>query len=222
MSAGEAATQNYAYRHVNHRIVRVPRVYRYFQDKSDPLWPMVGYLFMEYTPGQSLRDLGVHDNGHISNRLAVVVTHLQEMKCTNGRPGPVGGDMPRGYLWGDDGAKTTFRSIHALNLWLNKRLKLIGRTIDLSPYPLVFCHTDFSCRNVLLMKDDSICLLDWDSAGFFPRFYEMAAISCYNDSPAYRDGLMQAVSDAINPSVDEKDCIELLMRARAASLRYTL
>ena len=81
---------------------------------------------------------------------------------------------------------------------------------------------DLTRRNVIVTENDSICLLDWDSAGFFPRFYEAAAIQCYNDSAAYWDGLLEDVNAAVRHTDEENDCIALIMKARAASLRYML
>lgn len=46
VSAGEAATQAHAYQHTDGRIVRVPRVYRYLHDQSDPLSMADGWVFV--------------------------------------------------------------------------------------------------------------------------------------------------------------------------------
>lgn len=53
VTPSEAAAQRYTYQYLK---PRVPRVYCYFQVRSDPSWP-IGYLFMEYIPGQTLEDL---------------------------------------------------------------------------------------------------------------------------------------------------------------------
>ncbi|KAM5494315.1 hypothetical protein MaudMau93_000331, partial [Microsporum audouinii] len=201
VSPGEAATQRYAYQHLNQRVVRVPRVYRYFQDKTEPSWPK-GYLFMEYIPGKSLEDLDLLPDD-ISERLAAIVSELAS-----------------GYLWGDNGTGETFQSTDDMNRWLNKRLKLINKEIDLRPYPLVLCHLDLCRRNIKLMEDNSICLLDWGHAGFFPRFFEVAAVSCMNDNAAYGKSLYNAITKETKLAGDEQECVRLLLKARAASLRY--
>ncbi|KAK2867908.1 hypothetical protein FQN49_003348 [Arthroderma sp. PD_2] len=215
---GEAATQHYAYQHVNPDIVRVPQVYRYFQDPSTPKLP-TGYLFMEYIPGQNLKEINNLDvNDEITKRVTRIISHLGEIKGGT-VPGPVGGGAPLGYPWGDDGAKTEFASLRDVNAWVNRRIESLGKAIDLTPYPLVLCHMDLCRRNIILMKDKSICLLDWGFAGFFPRFYEVAAIQCYNDH--FRIALLEAAMNIMTLTEDELLCIDLIMRSRAASLIWT-
>jgi thiamine kinase-like enzyme len=48
--------------------------------------------------------------------------------------------------------------------------------LDLSKYDLIFCHLDLADRNVLFMDDDRICIIDWESAGFFPQIFEICAL----------------------------------------------
>lgn len=179
---------------------------------------------MEYIPGQSLEDSNLGgDDEDVAKRLADIVAHLQDIRGGDGlAPGPVGGGIPRGYLWGDDGTKTAFHSVKDMNDWLNKRLELIDKSIDLTPYPPVLCHLDLCRRNIILMEDNSICVVDWGHAGFYPRFFEATAISCYNDDYLYGKSLLQAVSGGMALKDEEQHCMKLLMRARAASLRYIL
>lgn len=222
---GEVATQKYAYQHLNCRVVRVPQVYRYFQvpDQIDPSWPE-GYLFMEYIPGQTLEELELSSAVDITKRLADVVSELGKVTGTgDGIPGsPIGGRRLIGYLFGDEGTSEVISSVDDLNHWINKRLKFTNDTIDLRSYPLVLCHLDFCRRNIKLMEDNSICLLDWGHAGFFPRFYEVAAVSCYNDELPYIESLRQAIAKTMELSDREQECVKLLTRARALSLRYSL
>jgi len=46
---------------------------------------------------------------------------------------------------------------------------------DLTDTEIVLCHLDATPRNILL-KGDSVWLLDWASAGFYPRAFEYCAI----------------------------------------------
>lgn len=223
VSAGEAAIQKYANEHLDRRVVRVPRVYRYFQDRSDPSWPK-GYLFMEYIPGKTLEESDLSTVGKISERLAHIVSNLAMVQGGD-IPGPPVDGMFQGYLWGDNGTREIFSSVDDMNCWLNKRLKLIDKTIDLRPYPLVLCHLGLCRRNIKLMDDDNntICLLDWGHAGFFPRFFEAAAASCMNDkNTTYTVSLREAMEETARLTVGEQECVNLLLKARAASLRYIL
>src|SRR5689334_4776374 len=65
VTAAEAAMHEFAYKNVDHGIVRVPRVYHFIQDDSGR-----GYLFMEYIPGQNLADLDINRHKDIISRVA--------------------------------------------------------------------------------------------------------------------------------------------------------
>ena len=139
-------------------------------------------------------------------------------------PGPVGGGKPHGYLWGDHGAKTVFNSVEELNTYMNKRLKLRNDSIDLASHPLVLCHLDLCRRNIILKDDgESLCLVDWGSAGFYPRFFEVAMISCMlpYDVP-YEQPLLQEIERVIRLTDEEKRLTQLIHYIRAANLRYLL
>lgn len=222
VAASEAATQEFAYHHVDPSIVRVPRVYRFYQDISRPTWPR-GYLFMEYVPGRVLKDLDLSIHKDIVQRVVSIIAHLGKVPGDQ-VPGPLRGGKPQGYLWGDDGAKTAFHSIADMNTWLNKRLSLLNESIDLKPYPLVLCHLDLCRRNMILREDNkSIYLVDWAHAGLYPRFFEVAAISCLNPhDPPYEDPLLEATNNSLKLTEEEKRLVKLMHVARAASLRYLL
>ena len=238
---GEAAIQKFAAQKLNHRgILRVPHVYRYFQVSCPKFgWPK-GYFFMEYIPGPTLDQeeidlsrIAVAEN--VCERLAEAVLEMSSITDdNNGIPGPVGGGNPlKGYLWGDDGTKVILNSVDDLNHWLNKRLKIINKAIDLHPYPFVLCHLDLTRRNIKFMgeynkkanSNYSICLLDWGHAGLFPRCFELAAAPCINDDSdnyLYEDCLVQTIAAVMGPSEQERNDVNLLRRARGASLRYIL
>lgn len=240
----EAATQQYAAQKLNPRgIVRVPHVYRYFQVYSciRPAFPRpMCYLFMEYIPGPMLEQEGPDLSqdttvNAIYERLAKAVSELNSVAIheNNGIPGPInsGGKPLDGYLFGDDGTKVAISSVDDLNNWLNKRLKIIKKAIDLHPYPFTLCHLDFSRRNIKVTSDYnknnssnySICLLDWGFAGFYPRCFELASASCIKDRDyAYELCLFQAINDIMKPREQEKIYVDLLKRALAGSSRYTL
>jgi hypothetical protein len=74
---------------------------------------------MEYIPEQTVEqlDTAAGDNRvskSLTNRLAKVVTHLQETKAEGdgAPPGPMGGGMSQGYLWGNEGTKAVSQFCH--------------------------------------------------------------------------------------------------------------
>lgn len=98
-------------------------------------------------------------------RIANIITHPGQIKSQI--PGPVTGTAPVGYIWGDYGARTTFKSVEDMD----SRLQHLNSNIDLMPHPLVLCHSDICPRNIILADDGSICFLDWAYSGFYPRFF---------------------------------------------------
>ena len=219
----EARTQEFAHRSVNPGIVHVPRVHRFFLRK-DPSWHCPrGYLFMEYVPGKLLQDLDLNIKGDIVPRVAKIIKHLGQIQDSQPVPGPIGGGEPEGYFFGDDGARRSFGSVADFEAWLNIRLALRNKSIDLSSQPLVLCHMDLCRRNMILEENDSICLLDWGCAGMYPRYFEIATLSWLNPyDESYEKPLLQATTALLGLTAKEKDSIALLEIARAANLIYTL
>lgn len=175
VTAGEASTQEFAYNNIDPDIVHIPRVYRFIEAKGSSRTK--GYLFMEYVSGQNLKHADIEAREDLLPRIATIAAHLAQIQGGHRPPGPVGGGEPHGYFWGDHGANTVFNSVEDLNTYVNKRLKLRNDSIDLTPHSLVLCHLDL-CRRNIVLKDDgvSLCLVDWGSAGFSPRFFEVVVI----------------------------------------------
>ncbi|CAD6441666.1 07a799ae-f224-4778-a3ff-73c49bdd67dc [Sclerotinia trifoliorum] len=216
VTASEAKSQEFAYRNVDPNIVHIPQVYRYFR------WEDFGYLFMEYVPGRQLNELDLDENVNIIPRVTRIIEHLGKIQGVH-VPGPIGGGMPEGYLWGDDGARTTFTCVADMEAWLTKCLVIRDKSIDLSSHPLVLCHMDLCRRNMILKEDNTISLLDWGCSGFYLRYFEFATLSFmmpYDEN--YETPLIQAIATLLNWIEDEKALISLLELARAIALRYSL
>ena len=219
----EARTQEFAHRNADPSIVHVPRVLRFFSRKQ-PSWHRPrGYLFMEYVSGQLLQELDLNVKIDIIPKIAKIIEHLGQIQDSHPVPGPIGGGEPEGYLWGDDGARTTFSSVADFEAWLNIRLALRDKSINLGSHPLVLCHMDLCRRNMILEENNTICLLDWGCAGMYPRYFEIATLSWLNpyDEP-YEKPLLQAANALLGLTTDEKDSMALLQIVRAANLRYNL
>ncbi|KAJ6087771.1 kinase-like protein [Penicillium canescens] len=56
--------------------------------------------------------------------------------------------------------------------WFNSRLFAHNPKLNLQGYELVSCHLDIVPRNILWLEDGSMCLVDWASAGYYPRLFE--------------------------------------------------
>lgn len=159
----EAENQKRAYLLVDHNIVRVPRVYRFFNDNSG-----LGYIIMEYMPGKVIEPL--EDSTRIE-KIARVLAHFATLR--GNIPGTLSGGSPCGLLFSE--TEITFSSIEVMEEWFNSRLSAQDPKISLQGCELVLCHLDIAPRNILWQEDGSLCLVDWASAGYYPRIFEFCA-----------------------------------------------
>ncbi|KAI1909951.1 hypothetical protein LOZ65_006453 [Ophidiomyces ophidiicola] len=238
ISNGRASTQDYAYRHVDPAVVRIPKVYRFFEDWTTGRTIPDGYLFMENMPGKTICELDEGSDNAVSRaltkRISNIALRLLSIKAPDGTPpGPADGSPPHGYLWGDDGSDTAFASAAEWNLWLNKRLKILNLSIDIIPcYPLVLCHGDLVRRNIIVLDDREnknkdyeqrqLALVDWGHSALLPRVCELVAMSCYHDRGGYQytNELLKITKEAIGLTEAEQKCYRLLISARAMTFRY--
>jgi hypothetical protein len=95
VTAAEAAMHDFAYKNLNHDIVRVPQVYRFIQDESGR-----GYLFMEYIYGQTLANIDINLHKEIIFRVAEIVEHLGQIQAPEQKPGPIGDTVALGDICG--------------------------------------------------------------------------------------------------------------------------
>lgn len=157
----EAENQRIAYELLDSRIVRVPRVYGFSQNEEG-----LGYIVIEFIDGKII-DL-LEDVSAIK-KVAGTLDYLALFRSTV--PSPLCGGLSRGFFW-PDSEDLAFDSLDAMEKWLNSRLLPNDPQLPLSGCELVLCHLDMAPRNILCQDDGSICLLDWESAGYYPRLFE--------------------------------------------------
>jgi hypothetical protein len=147
-------------------IIRVPRVYRFFRAGQS------GYIIMEHIEGEVLDSLGDPTIG--IERMALALSYFS--KISSEKPGPLGGGMTDGLLWlyGDWISPTSLRDIE--QYYNTRHFRKLPQSLDIGGYPLVLCHLDIAPRNIIQLNDGSICLLDWASAGFYPRLFEVCTL----------------------------------------------
>lgn len=168
----EAENQTKAYTLLSPHVVRVPRVYHFFSNTAPGDWTR-GYLIMEFIKGTMLP---LEDQAHVE-RVASLLAHFSEIQSD--LPGPLQRGGAQGQLWSEY-EQPCFNSLGDMECWLNSRLrpsdtKLLGR-LALRDFPLVLCHLDIAPRNLLWLENGTMCLLDWASAGFYPRFFEICML----------------------------------------------
>jgi len=162
LTEAEAINQSKAYELVDPKIVRIPRVHRYFSDDEGR-----GYIVMHFVEGEVLEPL--EDPIRIST-VAGILDHLASFHELI--PGPLHRGLTCGLMFFPDEGDATFTDVKDLEHWWNSRL-LPGETVaHFQGLDLVLCHLDVAPRNILWEDGEAPCLVDWASAGYYPRFFE--------------------------------------------------
>jgi serine/threonine protein kinase len=160
----EAQNQQQAYKLIDPTIIRIPRVYRFFT------YRLAGYLVMEYIEGQLLSS--VEDPAFYLPAMAHVLNYFEQFQ--DNKPGPFHGGVAHGQLWLDESIAPA--TISDIEDYYNQRQLRHSQKLKLKSYPLVFSHLDIAPRNVIVLKGGALCLIDWASAGFYPRLFERCAL----------------------------------------------
>ncbi|KAH6696535.1 kinase-like domain-containing protein [Leptodontidium sp. MPI-SDFR-AT-0119] len=210
VSVEEADNQRTAFEILDSSIVRVPRVVDFFT-RTDGGYTK-GYLVMEYIHG------GISNSvtSEQIDQIVKILSHFSTVQCQ--RPGPLlQPGVSRGLLWEENG-KPTFETVEEMERWLNFRIKGVGSKLVLRKYPLVLCHLDLAPRNIVWLKDDTVCLLDWASAGFYPRFFEISLLKIMaGDRKGYETTLINRLEKLTD---DEEAQMSLLECSYYNGIRY--
>jgi serine/threonine protein kinase len=204
----EAKSLRRVYELVDHNIVRIPFVYRFFMKEKR------GYIVMEYMQGRALRSV---EEQFLIGRIADILAYLTNIRGST--PGPLGGGVSCGILWSEHSEEPHLYTVKDMEDWFNRRLTKQDPKLIFSESELVLCHLDIAPRNFLLLQDGSICLLDWASAGFYPRVFEECVIRITRGLRNFFD------EDALElRDLTEKEGIQVksMMRAYYNSVRFSL
>jgi len=203
VSANEANNQRIAHQLVDPTIVRVPTVYRFIQAGD------IGYIVMEFFDG--VVDEYIVDSIR-REKIARVIAHLADIKSR--KVGPLAGGSVRGQLWTED-LEFTPTSLPDVEKYYSRVLR--PQNLELDGAETVLCHLDIAARNIIWLRDDSIVLLDWQSAGFYPQVFEYCALRVNQRAPG---DLNSCFLDAFRLTSNEKDQAELILQAWSKFQRY--
>jgi len=205
VSAEEAENQRKAFEILNKSVVRVPRLYHYFTRNNK------GFLVMEYIHGEVFDSVSSQQ----LHRIADILRYFSTLQRTS--PGPLQPGVSRGLLWEENG-EPVFESVKQMENWLNYRLPDVEAKLALEQYPLVLCHLDLAPRNISWLEDGSVCLVDWASAGFYPRFFEVCVLKIMEHShDEYETNLIQRIERLTE---DEEAQILLLTHSFSNGIKY--
>jgi hypothetical protein len=213
----EVANQKFAYEYSLKSNIKVPKIYRFFRvgDKA--------YIVMDFIEGVTLDGINCREHPGLIDRLALDMESLfSQIPC--GPPGPINGGIPRGYLFSEDGAFTTFNSIPKLNKWMNTRLRAKdGETkFDFTASECIFYHQDLARRNIIMRPDGSFCLVDWEHAGFYPRMcaaYCLRFVGIFDYE--FANDLLGALEKLWPKTENRDELLKMLNRVYQNNLRYS-
>lgn len=169
----EASIQQLAFQTVDSDVLRIPQVHHFFSRSESKFGP-IGYLVMENIDGVTLERVRWEEKGILSR----VVTALNALHSISSKhPGPISGGEAYGSLWSESGSGTTFDNIKDLEFYMNERLVYFQTSIRVREEDLCLCHLDVAPRNFMIDLQGRLCLLDWATAGFFPRYFELWSIN---------------------------------------------
>lgn len=194
---------------VDPSIVHIPDVYRFFTDHQGR-----GYILMEYVHGRKINPL---EDSKLVQKIANITNHFSTIR------GDFPGTLSRGpcsSILFPEVVRVTFDTLQDMEDWFNERLLPHDPKLSLRGFELVLCHLDLTPRNIIWKDDGSICIIDWASAGFYPRFFEFAA-------QQYLEGFEKKYNrlllDSMAPLSDHEQAQSMaVMIARGNSERYAL
>ncbi|KAK0246602.1 hypothetical protein LTS09_018256, partial [Friedmanniomyces endolithicus] len=207
----EADNQGEAYKLLSNEFIRVPLVYHFFIRGS------VGYLVMEYIDGAGSDWEGDEDI------LAVARCFVHMHTFTSFPPGPLRQGTSRGLLW-PEADPPSFGSSEELAAFVNSRLVVQTPDFSVSDDALCLCHLDIAPRNLLKVADASIAILDWSSAGYYPRSFEIAALRCnvreHTDGIGWGARVEESICAANPLTVGEQKQIDFILEMTYNNVRY--
>lgn len=139
--------------------------------------------------------------------------------------GPVSGNEWEGLLW-DDAPAQRLKSKADLENFVNSRLIGISKKFQILDCDLSFTHLDAAPRNIKITENGVVYLLDWASAGYFPRFFEVSALHL-NTGENGCDGcfgrtLAESLEARQNLNGAEARNVKCLMEYLGNSIKYSL
>lgn len=169
--------------------IRTPTTKRIIRNGPD------AYCVMDRIPGRTLEELWPSLSWFNTIKLAFqlrrFVQHLRSITS------PVAGSLATGEcrsFWLEDRYGLPIRCgprdmEYFFGFWTNfTSMRKAIQTADqpiiptqiLPAEPFVFTHHDLAPRNILLSPSGELWLLDWDYAGFYPIYFEYAAMQNFN------------------------------------------
>jgi thiamine kinase-like enzyme len=233
----EFENQVFAYESLDGTTLRVPKPIRYIGSSVEG---ENGIMIMEFLDGCSWDEAATVDESRTNDRVHKAIQHMHKAIPKTGNqqiyPGPLDGGHAESFPWGraHKEAEDTFTSLQDVETCAKKRLaqhakrtKLQNaRRISLQGQRLAICHGDLAPRNILILADGHVALLDWEWMCIYPAIFDLACLSMLDiDHPHEKQKLLieDLKSDACleRAREDIEGDMETLRIVDRESLRYS-
>ncbi|KAI3326109.1 kinase-like protein [Xylariaceae sp. AK1471] len=203
----------------NHTSIPVPKIYCAFTYRGQ------SYIVMERIDGKPARlDWGSRSEeskGRILSQLKDITQQLRNLTPPNGHgvTNIVGGPiydcrLPKRSLWGPFSTTDDFHKElrNGIDLEADPSSCVPSDLLDLlafykQPFPkTALTHGDLSSLNILVKGDNVVAIIDWETAGWFPSYWEY--VCAWNVNPQ-NEFWRQEVDEFLTPMPYElrMDCI---------------
>lgn len=183
--------------------VKVPQPYNFFNQDG------CGFICMERVHGQEITTSG---------RLAAhkLMDVLRTFATIHGeKPGSLSGGPARGLLWSE---YHDFKPNGREELERHFFETLCGSAEVTFSGPLVLCHGDLAARNIMI-RGNEVYILDWASAGFHPKLFEIASMRKNTVEPLLADVMRLVTKTACLDEVEFMQACYIEQRAKK-NVRY--
>ncbi|KAG8410761.1 hypothetical protein J3458_016858 [Metarhizium acridum] len=210
--------------------ISVPQVFALYS-RIDPSGAKVSYIVMEYIRGKSLDSrwdtMSAADKSNTSQQLRLMFDKLRSIPspgyfgCIGRRP------MEECMFWtleedsvdaisGPFDSETQLNNAlvekYLYNSGMPSKAKFYRRVLPLVLYDhaSVFSHGDFQRKNVLVGDDGNLSLVDWESAGWYPSYWEyaLAMFAC----GGWRDDWHEYVASILDEYPNEYVWFDMMRR----------
>lgn len=194
--AEEFENQKFVNRYLaDHASIFVPHAHHYFRRNG------TGYLIMERV--KDLQELDLDNNSDIT-AVAQALLLIHSLVRSDGEeicPGPVNGGTCR-ILFRND---VCFKSKDEFKQLIDDRLIHRDLSFNLQDQDFAFVHLDITLQNFCRTPNGQICILDWEMAGFYPRWMEHAVLEAYTHAQSSNNIFKHRVVEALQVLVPLND-----------------
>ncbi|KAI1265502.1 kinase-like domain-containing protein [Xylariaceae sp. FL1019] len=198
--------------------IPVPALYAMYHDEANDIKAII----VEYIPGKTLLEC-YHDLSDLQKASigAQLRSHLAALRKVP-TPGLYGrlGDRPFLALpWVFKEQVGPFTSAEEfLEAYFESQFTNLDRSgqviidqmktkflrLSVNHHTPVFTHADLQAKNIMLRDDDTVCIIDWESAAFCPEYFEFFIYGTFDMASA---GLSR---DTYDPILDFEEMVSLI------------